>query len=477
MKRAIAAKYSFTALVLAALLFVWKLVPPGASPALIWLCLIVFYIIFAMSLRQPVTVYSRHGSFVKIDIFFLTFFYILFYLPYQFYVLGMAILSISPFLGNTYVEYTNVSIVASTIGLVSFFSGYRLSYSSRNQADPQNTSRSPADSKGFEQSCLFVILMLLIAVMALYFGEGSYAEMTTGAYRGSDRNDATSNGIYFLVTHFVMLACAASIFYIRKHGFRSPLIILSFGLTVTWCLALLVMGDRNNFFLIGVVALSGFATYLIKLERRHIFFLMMAALVLYQAVEINRNLSQRTLAGVLDAVFSAQTEPKTIDDSSFGITTASSRVAFAMVPKQHDYFFGKFKAVGFAGIIPYFRSLFVDPTDQLLTSANVLTIGLLGRGASWSVGTNIISDIYLDFGILGVVGLMWLLGSWARWIERKATRYADSMMWSTIYLVGIGLFAEVPRYSFDFPVRNIAWTFMLFALLSLIFRRSRVKVI
>jgi len=445
-------------LTLSLLLGAFYLVPMGASPEVIWPCLLVFYVCFGMALARPVSIYREIPSFIKIDVLFLVFYYILFFLPYQLYVLDEAVLWYSPYLRRTFVPYTNISIVASTIGLVAFLAGYRTK--SAVAAKVPEVRRKPETT---EYALLLVISLLFAFFLAIYFVRGGFSEMSMGAYAGSETKDPTSDGIYFLVTHFAMLAGAAAVYFVRRASvFSLPVLIVALLVSI-WGGALLVMGDRNNFFLVCVVLLAGVATYFWRIARWQILALMMLALVTYQAVEVGRRSERRSLSEVVTAFGDVSSLRTSYDESSFSNTTATSRAAFYLVPGQYDYFWGKFKLIGVAGVVPYSRGLIVERNDPLVTSADVLTVGLVGNNATWSVGSNVVSDIYMDFGIYGVIVLMWLMGLWGAWVESRAASRPDSMMWSSVYLLCVGLYAEIPRYSFDFPVRNLAWTFLLFA--------------
>jgi hypothetical protein len=236
---------------------------------------------------------------------------------------------------------------------------------------------------------------------------------------------------------------------------------LFFILCGTYSILLIISGDRNTFFIIVVSLLAGFYTYVKSIRRLKIIMYVFLALYLYQIVEISRNSEERGLNSFVSAmeVWSETEKDTEIDKSSFSITTTATRVAFAMVPDRFDYFYGKFKMIGIAGIIPYSRSILVDPKDKFITSTDVL---ILGVGTDWSVGSSIIADIYVDFGIIGVVILMYILGYFANFIQTKVQDNRKSIKWGVLYLITFSLYSQISRYSFDFIVRDIAWAFFIF---------------
>jgi hypothetical protein len=91
---------------------------------------------------------------------------------------------------------------------------------------------------------------------------------------------------------------------------------------------------------------------------------------------------------------------------------------------------------------------------------------MIGLGKSWGTGTNIISDAFMDFGLFGVVIIMYLFGRFGGYAQIKAQTQITSVKWMFIYIITLAHFSELVRYGFDFPLRAIVWTFLLFSLIS-----------
>lgn len=437
--------------VLTFLLVLFWVVPNGADEWVIWPCLMIFYVYFITSIRKPIVIIPGIPTFFKIEVFFLLFYFILFYFPYQKYVLGIDNLKENFFLQNTYLEYTNVSILACTIGLISFMLGIqrKISFS---KSFKENKYSKEQYNKLF--STVFIVLIFLIVIFC-FTGLQAYI---INSYKGSDTGDTTTNGIYFIISFFMLFLSGFSILFYKKF---KKVKYLFFILCGTYSILLLISGDRNTFFIIVVSLLAGFYTYVKSIRRLKIIMYVFLALYLYQIVEISRNSEERGLNSFVSAmeVWSETEKDTEIDKSSFSITTTATRVAFAMVPDRFDYFYGKFKMIGIAGIIPYSRSILVDPKDKFITSTDVL---ILGVGTDWSVGSSIIADIYVDFGIIGVVILMYILGYFANFIQTKVQDNRKSIKWGVLYLITFSLYSQISRYSFDFIVRDIAWAFFIF---------------
>ena len=91
---------------------------------------------------------------------------------------------------------------------------------------------------------------------------------------------------------------------------------------------------------------------------------------------------------------------------------------------------------------------------------------MIGRNATWGTGTNIISDAYLDFGIIGVIAIMYLFGYFGGFVKHQLINNPNNTQWIFIYLILIGYYSELSRYGFDFPLRSIVWTLLLFWFIS-----------
>ena len=132
-----------------------------------------------------------------------------------------------------------------------------------------------------------------------------------------------------------------------------------------WLLALLIIGDRNTFFLIVLSGISAVYTYLRSMSRKLIFIGVCGALFfLYQVIEISRKAESRDIRGIIDAFYlTADENENELEISSFDITTIGNRATFKIFDEKRKFFYGKFKLISLTSIIPYSSRLFVDNND------------------------------------------------------------------------------------------------------------------
>lgn len=444
------------ALIAASLLFAaWSVfTPDGASPVVIWPCLLSFYWLFYRAFRTSVLIPGGKSSSVKGDTLFLIFAYLLFYLPYQLSVVGDLDLMYSRFVAATFVEKSNASLLLTTSGLLAFVAG--IDYGKLPKTSASGADRNNVDYvDGFTWSALAVSGMLV----SVYLVTGAFGAMFANAYSGSTTSNRTDDGVYYLITYFSTVLFACALYRRWKHGRFGSVGMAALAWVSFWSLCLLLLGDRNSLLLVALTGLCAASHLIVKVGRVAVVGGLLLALIGYNIVEASRQSEVRDLSAVAAAIGSYQ--QSSFADSSFTNTTVTSRAAMAYVPAQLDYFYGKFKLIGFSGVIPYSRGIFVEKDDPYVTSSDVVTEAVLGSHSTWSLGTNVISDLYLDFGFFGVPLLMAAAGVVLGALTARAAVTVPTFDSLLAYFIAVPLFAELPRYSFDFPVRPIAWTLAL----------------
>jgi len=85
---------------------------------------------------------------------------------------------------------------------------------------------------------------------------------------------------------------------------------------------------------------------------------------------------------------------------------------------------------------------------------------MIGSSATWDPGTNIISDQYIDFGVPGVVVILFAIGLFAKAIRNYVARDPSDAHRVVMYLLTLALFAELPILDVGIPARMLAWTLM-----------------
>lgn len=133
--------------------------------------------------------------------------------------------------------------------------------------------------------------------------------------------------------------------------------------------------------------------------------------------------------------------------------------------EKYGYTYGKSMALGAIGVIPFLPSLVVENNKELVRgSAELLTDYTfdehkISNDVRIGLGITIIADIYLSFGVIGVMILMYFLGYL---INRYTIRALLSDYYSIIILGGaLANAIFVVRASYLHPVRYILWALLI----------------
>lgn len=396
---------------------------------------------------------------------FAAFFFVLFVLPYLAAVFTPKSLEENRFVGVLFLEHVNRAVFASFIGLLAFYLGNKPFHSTHNpKSNFDTTLRLSATTT--RQSITITFLTYLSAIFfylfAIIFSASGGLASIFGAYTGLGLGNNTADGLYFLTIHFALqTVCSLCVHHLIRGKTNGKMILLSIG-PVLWALLVLASGDRNSSLLIMLPAV---VYYAIRTNRSRTGLILLGipmALVLYQAVEIYRSDSERSITATLYQLIEGdRNEGSFISNSSFSITTVALRATFSGNNDGDGIYKGKFKLIGAMGLLPYSRSLFFDPSKEYVTSSDYLSDVVLGTPRTWSVGSNVLSDSILDFGITFVPLALFLLGSLAR-KSREIFQHSPGAFSGVLFLLLCTYYFQWPRYTLDFPIRSIGWFIFLY---------------
>ncbi|MCK1485646.1 O-antigen polysaccharide polymerase Wzy [Bradyrhizobium sp. 193] len=458
------------AILLVGLTLALYLVPTGKDAFIAWPVIALFYIYFFNSFFSPVRIRPNIPSYTSIETLFLMFYYLLFINPYQLDLLGMSDLSRNTFLTFAYESGSNQALLAAGVGFVAFHLG--LSCTERRQMLHAHPISQPVSDLSYYHGLSYIILTLLAGFVLTYeiaglqsADEGRYTQITNGG--------PIADGIYLLISMLSIMAIARAIATLCNRKNIDLPTVLSLVVVCYWSARILVNGDRNTFFLIAIAAGGGVFTFIRRTSWITLVACALFSIILYNAVEVIRKSQDRSFSNLVEKMLEERSNKEENSSSSFTITTTTLRATFDIIPERMDYGYGKYKLIGFAGIVPLIRGSLLGSNNTLATTADVLSYYMLGQNAGWSVGSNLITDIYMDFGVIGIPILMCLLGRFAGAIQQNAMRNPLSTKTITFYLLVLANFGELSRYALDFPVRMLVWTYLLFFVYEAILGKGR----
>ncbi|WP_029116615.1 O-antigen polysaccharide polymerase Wzy, partial [Mycobacterium sp. URHB0044] len=434
-------------------------------------------------------------SYLSIEVLFFVFSYLIFYYQYQLFLLGAADLSQSVYVSNSFAEGSNKAITLATVGMLAFAIGYRASPRATRavgtDVEPASAMARPArtELKDVEQSGsgvgntsrpLYFHAMatasstVLLSLVALYLFAG-WRSADEGRYTRTTTEAVGLEGTFVLILTFCMIVVALWI-YARAAELRTPpMLVVGLVIAIAWSVRLLVLGDRSSFLLIALVLVGGYVTFLRWVPLVMLIVAFGLWLVVYRLIEVVRFIPNwYDSVNFWQLMSSSPTYQQSSSESSFNVTTIALRATVQVVPDIYDFTYGVFKLVQFSAIIPFSAKLYLPYLhSEYLRASDMLRDSMIGPLATWDPGTNVISDQYIDFGVLGVVVILFAFGLIAKAIRNYVAREPSEAHRVVVYLLALALFAEAPILNIGIPARMLAWALMFIALTGAFSRHSR----
>src|SRR5690606_33413580 len=206
--------------------------------------------------------------------------------------------------------------------------------------------------------------------------------------------------------------------YIQHYGY-------CFYIFLAYLLCTLFSGDRGPIiYLILMVAFGYVFIANINISTIKFYIVFFGSAIAVSLLGIIRRFSLQK--GAIDNVLSADYYNRYYPNSVMPFTKELAgsirtvHIGIDAVPEKYDFFYGLFTFQNFSLIIPGFNGFINNNLGinlEYLTSAKFLTFIDLGASATWGIGTSAVADVYLDFGVLGLILIFFFFGYFSRKIE------------------------------------------------------------
>lgn len=468
---------SVEGLALVAFTATFFVVPHGVTSGILIANLAVFYILFLRALMNPERILPWLPTYMTIEVLFFAFSFIIFYYPYQLYLIGATDLGVSRFVSNSFVDGSNQAITLCTVGMIAFSMGYRViprstPWTHRAAVPSTNREIFPDCPSRYFLAMATVSSFLLVVLSSVYtlFGWRSAGE---GRYTGTTTEALGVEGLATAILMLCLIVGALWVYARAAHFPAPPGLVIGLVVATAWTLRLLLLGDRGAFLLFGLVVAGGYFTFV---RRASVVLLaggLAVWLIIYDFIEVLRSTPNWYSSANFMELFTQAANSEESSESSFNVITMTVRASVESVPSDHSFMYGLFKLIQFATIVPFsgrFYLPYIDP--EYMHSAEMLGDIMLGGRATWNTGTNVVSDAYVDLGVAGVVGILFLIGLIAKIVCNYVAAQPADPHRVVIYLLTMALFAELPRYAVDVPARTLAWGLVLGGVVRLFIRKT-----
>lgn len=366
--------------------------------------------------------YLRHSS------LFIIGFIIVFYQYYIDYIVGL----IDDSLKFIWIDsmYVCKALCLSNIALICFIIGYMKSRNREPILD--NYSRFSYNERILKKcdainlNYLYALLLLLLSLYVIYVDK----KYLFGGY-GKGEEGGIASEIDKLFNSLLLFTVTFKSYLIKNRRISTIYHFISINKVLIFIVLLrvfliLISGARHeslNLLLILLISFLYVTDWKIKL--RYIFFSCIFFSLLFTIIGLIRS-SEEPIGDVMNSM-PISIFPFT---SELAGSVRTLHVAVTYFPEQIPYTQGITLLGYFFLFIPGGRSLFfssVGLPSYLMSSGSFISTIILGEDASWQLGSSCVADIYICFGVVGVLCVFsfwgWLLRKieYAVFINRKSS--------------------------------------------------------
>ncbi len=355
---------------------------------------------------------------------------------------------------DEFVNWTTM-IAAGSIHL--FMAGYGIGF--LKVSSERKIPRLAVASREKIRVLLYTFPIVSIVCFLIFMGLVGKSYLS-GAYGGSANWGGGASHFFRLFEVFFYLTIALEIYKIKilKPSVNVIQYIMAFNIHTLGFIAFfflfhLFTGDRGPIITAGLMLVGGYdflfkrLPILISVAAIAVGAFSLSFISLYRTKDSSLTMEERIEKG----------KEKQNDKKFYEITgdlASSVRImnyATMMTPNISDYYFGWIQAGRVATAIPFASSFFnralpirVHHAPLGASSSSIFTYYVLGPSASIGVGSSILADLYIDFGILGCFVVMLIFGYFIAWTEVRAG-FAIGLFQVVFYLIVVSGAVYWPR--------------------------------
>lgn len=265
----------------------------------------------------------------------------------------------------------------------------------------------------FDRILVFLLLTFMVTV-----GPSIYA----GVYDG---NESWGSGAIYIFLILISLIKLRIIYFFKKYKCDAALtdvvksliknklfaiVLLIFVLIFLW------IGDRGPILEVAFVFAGAYAIFIKPMSFKSLVIYMLIGAFIFSILGLGRSKDASSFANenIIERGYVALNES---EDFIFTNELASSNrilyIALDQVPEKYFYLCGLTYVLNVWSVIPLVPGLALDVLDiprMYRGTSDFFTIITLGDNTTWGVGGEVIADIYINFGVYGVLVLMFIFG-------------------------------------------------------------------
>ncbi len=421
--------------------FIYATAPFGYSMTSTVLSTVVFLLSALLTLlnNSRYTI-LRFEVFFTIAVFFTNYIYSLYYFPINPY---FSLFNL-PFNEG----YLSKGIALSSVGMTSFYLGV---FDKRNERIIKERLRATRFKS--PSSIVFIMMLVFIPYMISLVNRHEY----TTEFESNLVNVILVYLVYFSIfIIFLSSRKTNSLLSFLKNNYNNVIMYI----IILYMVTFLLVGSRTIPLRIGLIVLFFFSVFIspIKSTRVALFIVLVALLFSFLGVErMGSDYSFSEISSVLDLG-----EDLTINNRSLYVLMEYA--------DNNGFTYGRTMLMGVLSIIPFGQRIVLAlmnwPVSKISSGALVTSLYFDNNlGDRIGLGTNVIGDVYVAFGLIGVIVLMYLLGRLISWMYNQACK--GSLLYTLLYGIVFMDSIYFARSSYLTSARSIVWVALIYMIFSI----------
>lgn len=318
-----------------------------------------------------------------------------------------------------------------------------------------------------------VLLYFLFFLFLIFVGD----EFLSGVYKGTANWQGISNYIYVVFFYYMLYLIYLDIYKNRGVGcfrFYKKVNYYLWLLVLFYVVMFFVLGSRTGPSQLFLFVLYMFSYYVYRIKISKALVLLVVGAI---AANIVSGVRTSSIFGYSNySFFERVTDYKFTENilDIFSDMIINNRNLYTMVSyvEYNGYNYGITFLSSILSIVPFFQKLFLDISGLSMydiSSSYFNTRLEFGDHVEFGFGTNIIGDIYIAFGFIGVCVLMFLLGFMINKINVKALSGDPFSVYVYGVFFSVSLFMN--RADYLYFLRPVLWMMFICYLDQVVFTK------
>ncbi len=320
---------------------------------------------------------------------------------------------------------------------------------------------------------LYFIFLCVLIVFLFNGGTNYFTHQFSGT---SNMEDVESGYIFALLQAIIYPLLILVLIYPQK---KSSIFLIPFITIVCTIIIIILTGSRTLPMALVIIIVTLYNDCIKRIKLITFFSGLVCGILFLSIVGALRG------SGNMIELDSLQQSGNIINDKQADIFSfaneliINNRSLYSLIgyAQENTYTFGVTLLGGILNIVPFLHSTFCNLTGihpDFLGSATFNTFLESGHYRHQGLGTNAVSDIYLAFGIIGVVVGFYALGYIINWLQYNKFK---SINYCLAYYIMVSGAVYSCRSSFLGNIRPIIWSIIIVWFISHIISKSKKKTV